>query len=67
MKNEIKNAILTSITESRVVRVTTQDSFATYTEVSAQCDDCDSAETEPGELDVWGTLDGELFRLRIAI
>jgi len=62
---EIKPAIERSISHNETVTVEVNDLQIAYDCVCLDSDDCDSARSNDGSLDVWGELDGEDFRLRL--
>jgi len=67
MTSEIKHAIARSISHTEIVRLFVADAsdalkmLENYDEVT----DIDHARENNGALDVWGTRDGEGFRLRL--
>ena len=67
-ENTIQTAISRSVERDEIVRVEVDNLDEAYTEVSANCDDCDCARDD-GSLDVWGTEEGEGsdFRLRLVL
>jgi len=63
--SEIISAISLSISLSEIVTVWVGDLKRSYAQVFWATDECDSAVLADGSFDVWGSLDGEDFRLRL--
>ena len=66
-ETEIKSAITRSISHSHTetVHVEVDDLEAAYMVVSVEADDCDRNTEDDGSVDVWGSCDGDDFRLRL--
>lgn len=65
--SDINAAIGRSISHNEIVRVTVEDEkeALSYLDECGRIEDLDHARENDGSLDVWGTRQGEDFRLRI--
>ena len=66
-ETEIKSAIARSISHTEIVHVEVDDLEEAYLSVSVEADECDRATEDDGSVDVWGSCDGDDFRLRLRL
>lgn len=64
-ETEIRTAIARSISHTEIVHVEVDDLEVAYLAVSVESDECDRTTEDDGSVDVWGSCDGDAFRIRL--
>lgn len=66
-KQKVELAIKRSIAYNEIVRVSVPAIQSARDEAGVIADECDDAREDDGSLDVWGSLDGSDFRIRLVL